>query len=85
MFISDIKNKFSPLIMILHDLFYVYNTIQTISLVNIDASYKERKLDLKNISELNIAETKRLLQFLMRVIKEYLCLHNNASKLGTSL
>ena len=57
--------------MILHDLFYVYNTIQTISLVDIDASYKERKLDLKNISELNIAETKRLLQFLMRVIKEY--------------
>ena len=70
--------------MILHDLFYVYNTIQTISLVDIDASYKERKLDLKNISELNIAETKRLLQFLMRVIKEYLCLHNNVSKLGTS-
>ena len=35
--------------MILHDLFYVYNTIQTISLVDIDASYKERKLDLKNI------------------------------------
>ena len=70
--------------MILHDLFYVYNTIQTISLVDIDASYKERKLDLKNISELNIAETKRLLQFLMRVIKEYLCLRNNVSKLGTS-
>ena len=71
--------------MILHDLFYVYNTIQTISLVDIDASYKERKLDLKNISELNIAETKRLSQFLMRVIKEYLYLrNNNASKLGTS-
>ena len=70
--------------MILHDLFYVYNTIQTISLVDIDALYKERKLDLKNISELNIAETKRLLQFLMRVIKEYLCLRNNVSKLGTS-
>ena len=70
--------------MILHDLFYVYNTIQTISLVDIDASYKERKLDLKNISELNIAETKRFLQFLMRVIKEYLCLRNNVSKLGTS-
>ena len=70
--------------MILHNLFYVYNTIQTISLVDIDASYKERKLDLKNISELNIAETKRLLQFLMRVIKEYLCLRNNVSKLGTS-
>ena len=70
--------------MMLQDLFYVYNTIQTISLVDIDASYKERKLDLKNISELNIAETKRLLQFLMRVIKEYLCLPNNASKLGTS-
>ena len=51
--------------MILHDLFYVYNNIQTISLVDIDASFKERKLGLKNISELNIAETKRLLQFLM--------------------
>ena len=60
--------------MILHDFFYVY--IQTISLVDIDASYKIRNLDLKNISELNIAETKRLLQFLMQVIKEYLCLRN---------
>ena len=53
--------------MILHDLFYVYNTIQTISLVDIDASYKERKLDLKNISELNIAETKRLLMFVFKI------------------
>ena len=44
--------------------------IQTISLVDINASYKERNLDLKNKSKLNIAETKRLLQFLMRVIKE---------------
>ena len=33
--------------MVLHDFFYVYNTIQTISLVDIDESYKERNLDLK--------------------------------------
>ena len=42
--------------------------IQTISLV--DMMPHTRKETLKNISELNIAETKRLLQFLMRVIKE---------------